>query len=45
MSDNAERLMPASASDLPPGVMVKYPPLCALMAAHAWITSASSGAQ
>ena len=31
-------------SNLPPGVVVKYPPLRALMAAHAWSTSASSGA-
>ncbi len=32
-------------SNVPPGVVVKYPPLRALMAAHAWSTSASSGAQ
>src|SRR6266571_1254672 len=31
-------------SNLPPGVVVKYPPLRALIAAHAWSTSASSGA-
>ena len=31
-------------SNRPPGVVVKYPPLRALMAAHAWSTSASSGA-
>ena len=32
-------------SNVPPGVVVKYPPLRALMAAHASSTSASSGAQ
>ena len=32
-------------SNVPPGVVVKYPPLRALMAAHAASTSASSGAQ